>query len=567
MTRLSPQSEAYLRSFRNWLHLFPRGFREQFSEEITKVLRDQLAHAERASDPSMLREVYLTALADLPRQAFYERMHRRIYYPTGWLGFNVGYILLAIASGYGFETGNVGMQVIPILSALCIILLATWRYTGRISLAILTTLLGLGGFIMAVTTQDSSWILNSPLLSILNGNIFPISVALLLPYAALLWFMLHPRRYARISPHTLDDKALAVLSLDNTRKRHIAWRVAGVVGLISIIPNFISLFTDPKIDLSTIQPPVHYVAPEQNAYFPSAAIGLPTDVWQDNLDADPTNEVSSNMLIELQGYITGSTPWNQVRINYLLQDTSRARVQFIAAASLPAYQDPERMYPERIQNVQDLPVLGLDPYEILTRLTLLEALNLSRQHQTDSAVSMALNSLHFSEIKDASNQDLLGHLVSLSGEEEALAALKQMNLHSLPAEEQEKILAALPSNLTIWNNAKRSLRWEADAEISSLSQPDPDGVPSIPLIPPYMYRPNLTEQKIALSFSTLLATPTGTCLAVQTPSIGLLGIFRPSDFITYNGLGNRVASFGSSDYSFIQDCTLSTAIKKFKVEL
>jgi len=102
MKKLSHQSQNYLASYKHWLRLFPRSFREHFEQEMLLLLHDQLSAVEEHGDRSQLREVYLSALTELPFTALKERLLSPVdltYYfekagLTSWRAFSYFYFLM-----------------------------------------------------------------------------------------------------------------------------------------------------------------------------------------------------------------------------------------------------------------------------------------------------------------------------------------------------------------------------------------------------------------------------------------------------------------------------------------
>ena len=528
--------------------LYPSSFKKHYAQEMELLLEDQLRDAERGEDPALLREVYWSAVSELPLSILRERLSTPLNLQSilerlgvsEWRAFSYSYFLLIGL----FLIGGIGdvlwLTVFPLLLMVIMLWYTVWKYTGRRSLAFFVLLVGIVAGLLSISLS-SALLANSRILVTyfeLNvlGGILAFAPLVLVPYLVAGWYRLHPKQYARQVIMALSDEELQKLREKNAYKRRRVLQFFGVVVALIVIPNLIAYFTDPVKDIS-VDISDRVVPRNQNGYYVIESAEIPHAVYSGN---DPYNPVSP-----VGGYVAAKN-WDAADVARILALTTDERQRYTAAAALPYYQDP--MY-ESKENVRAVGVHVADTqsYLLLSKVQLLEGSAAARTGDMSTAINRVHDVLTLARHMEESNGLSFTMAEGLSLQQQAEGFIDWLQTTTpLSAAQKQAIVADLPSQAEMTKNMQRAMRWDELADLVLLptyGNPATNGwAEENPfLFLPFAYQPNRTAGLVAERSDQIInAVPTScSSSAPSNPNLDFPGI---NQVFTFNGFGKWLAN-------------------------
>ena len=526
------QIDGYVQKFGSYLRWYPKQFRDDFTEEMLQLLRDQLEDAAKSGDEHMVQEVYLQAVYELPGSILISRLFAPISLGafleskgiSSWRFFSILYLIATPFAALGMA--QIDYLFLPLLVPLLIVglLVTCWRYTGRVSSVVLLIVIGFLGMIGSSLITGQIGAIKG--VSFDQAQLLLWILALLIPYVYVAWLHLYPQKNARKVIAALSEAEQEELREGNAKKRRFVIQTVGILVAVFIGLNLAGLY-DPSVNFDDLTPIDNMVAHDQNAYFILQRMQLPGE----ESEKPVLDQINPN----ISKYVKGDA-WNDADVSATLAAYKETR-QFVAdAAALSFYQDPATEYTYGNMAGLQFGGLGWMNYQPAFTLVDLDALQQFRNGDQEAALTTLSSVLRVTHAMQESNEFYISYVISTSAQSNVLNIIKWMEKNGLNPSYKSQVLAMLPSASFLYSSEENAWKWEF--YVSAMNPPK-FGDPSYGgiMLMPYLYQPNRMIGLRADAFRKLIAT-IGSC-----PKSGALppDMSTFSMFFTYNGIGKEFA--------------------------
>lgn len=592
MSKLSPQSEAYLKRFRSLIKLYPRKHQQDYADAMVQLLRDQLEDAERLGDAHIQREVFVHAVLGIPGSLMkeYTEVLTRGDIRTLWEEAGVSRWR---AANYFFFFFLVLAELVPLLrlDSLLWVSIATVAATGaaltllifvfldtrRLFLSFMLLLIGVGGELLAGTVVSglSYRALNTGVGSVVSPVVstsFLLLVPFLLAYLLAALFHAYPQRFRRVDIAKLSESELKAfqqrIAIRRLRNKRI---FIGAVGVF-VLMNLAGLY-DPSVSHADLDLPVRSIPDDQNMVKELTSLPVPAET------SDSTQDTTQSQSARL--YLNDS--WNEEQAASLLAGKEQTLATVLSAAQKPYFQDPgfaDLSVYKTVEEATSAPIAPLSGLRMGTSLALLQAEYLRRAGDIDGALTYNLAVLHIGDAMQVSQATIIGNLVGNAIRKDALTVLTKILASPLTSEQRTRVQvgvsalhgtkAGIANALKAEYNLSRivvtGLRGDG---MAAFFYPSPSfSLYSIPARLPFFFQPNRTVGGISDKLRDQLSYLDRSCKGLVIPQEKTSDAF-PFEIgirtLQFNGIGKLFITYSYPYTSLLQNrCTYDAQVEEIE---
>lgn len=286
-----------------------------------------------------------------------------------------------------------------------------------------------------------------------------------------------------------------------------------LVMIVLIIPGCLSFFAGKDIapvDDSSLQLQVINIPEAENAFYD-------LDKIQGTINLDKLPKANELVLNYLK-----SDQWDQAIIDGLLADNEQVLQYFSDAAAKGKFQSPYTDNPAEVSIYS--PVVSMNPWREISRLSGVKAINLARNGQSEEAFSEAFKIIIVGDAIESSQCNLITYLVGIAMKNTGLDVLQKV-VSMLPEDYSQlsKYQAELEKYRSEGNSTLFSLAYLAHekvwSEIAQSSDKYVDKRLGFVLKNKFYYKPNLTVSYIFDIYSRLAAESRKECSEIKDVSM------------------------------------------------